>query len=213
MSGQISRQEARRRVVQLGTFADGFWDMLLGGLFILLSIYPVTRGLLGPALNALLFMCLLALLIAVVGRARRIASIPRIGMVRPGHGPLTTVARITLTAVLLTLVVATLFMADAIRQPAIAGAPAWISKLDVDIFFAALIIGFFALFAHLTGVPRLHLYGWLIGLGNLASTILALYAGYTFGFPLAIAGLIILLAGVTRYRRFVRHYPVPSKDR
>ena len=147
MSGQISSQEARRRVAQLGTFEDGFWDMLLGKILILLSIYPVTRKLLGPALNLLLFFGMLALLVAAMSYARRTLSIPRIGIVKTRRGPLTTVAWITLFVVTVTLVIATLFMTNAVQQPVLARAPTWVSRLSGDIFFAALIIGFFAVFA------------------------------------------------------------------
>ena len=212
MTGQISSQEARRRVVQLGTFEDGLWDMLLGGVFILLGIYPVTRSLLGPVLNLFLFFGVLALLIAAASYARRVFSVPRMGIVRLNRGPLTTVARITLFVVTLSLVLATPFMTHLVEQPALAGAATRVSRLSGDIFFAALIIGSFTLFAHFTGVPRLYSYGWLLGLGNLASAALMLYAGSTFNWPLALAGLIIVLIGATLFRRFMRRYPVPTQD-
>ncbi len=212
MTGQISSQEARRRVAQLSTFEDGLWDMLLGKVFILLSIYPVTRNLLGRTLNLFLFFGLLALLIAAMSVARRTLSIPRVGMAKLSHSPLATVARITLFVVTVTLVFATLFMTQTVKQPALAGAPPWLNRLSGDIFFAALIIGFFTLFAHFTGVPRLHLYGWLLGLGNLASAALALYAGFTFSLPLALVGLIIVLVGANLFWRFLRRYPVPTED-
>ena len=134
------------------------------------------------------------------------------GMVKLNRGPLSTVARITLFVVTLSLVIATLFMTHTVEQPALAGAAAWRSRLVGDIFFAALIIGCFTLFAHFTGVPRLYLYGWLIGLGNLASAALMLYAGSTFNWPLALAGLIIVLIGANLFRRFMRRYPIPNQD-
>ncbi len=212
MTGQMSRQEARRRVVQLGTFEDGLWDILLGKIFILLGIYPLTRNLLGPVLNLVLFCGVLALLIVLVSYARRIFSVPRAGIARIRRGPLKTAAAITLLVVTVSLVLLTLFSAGIVAQPALAGAPAWLSRLSGDIFFAALIIGFFTLFAHFTGVPRLHLYGWLVGLSNLASAALMLYAGARFNWPLALAGLIIVSIGVGLFLRFVRRYPIVTQD-
>ena len=212
MTGQMSRQEARRRVVQLGTFEDGLWDILLGKVFILLGIYPLTRNLLGPVLNLVLFLGILALLVVAVSAARRIFSVPRLGLARLKAGPLTRVTRIALLVATLALVLATLFMAGTAAQPAVAGAPTWLGRLSVDIFFSALIIFIFTLFAHFTGVPRLHLYGWLIGLGNLASAALMVYAGHTFSLPLALAGLIVVLTGVSLFLRFVRRYPVATQE-
>lgn len=212
MTGQMSRQEARRRVVQLGTFEDGLWDILLGKVFILLGIYPLTRNLLGPVLNLVLFLGILALLIVAVSAARRIFSVPRLGLARLKSSPLTRVTRIALLMATFALVLATLFMAGTAAQPALAGAPTWLGRLSVDIFFSALIIFVFTLFAHFTGVPRLHLYGWLIGLGNLASAALMVYAGHTFNLPLALAGLIIVLTGAGLFLRFVRRYPVATQE-
>ena len=212
MTGQMSRQEARRRVVQLGTFEDGLWDILLGKVFILLGIYPLTRNLLGPVLNLVLFLGILALLVVAVSAARRIFSVPRLGLARLKSSPLTRVTRIALLVATLALVLATLFMAGTAAQPALAGAPTWLGRLSVDIFFSALIIFIFTLFAHFTGVPRLHLYGWLIGLGNLASAALMVYAGHTFSLPLALAGLIVVLTGVSLFLRFVRRYPVATQE-
>lgn len=212
MTGQMSSHEARRRVVQLGTFEDGLWDILLGKVFILLGIYPLTRNLLGPVLNLILFCGVLLLLIVLVSYARRIFSVPRIGLMKLRSGPLTTIARITLLVVTVVLVLATLFMTGTVEQPVLSGTPAWLSRLSGDIFFAALIIGIFTLFAHFTGIPRLHLYGWLVGLGNLASAALMLYAGHTFNLPLALAGLIIVSIGVSLFLRFARRYPIAAQE-
>lgn len=212
MTGQLSRKEARRRVVQLGTFEDGLWDILLGKIFILLGIYPLTRNLLGPVPNLVLFCGVLALLIVLVSVARRVFSVSRVGLARLKSSPLTKVTQIALFVVTLSLVLATLFMTRSVEQPVLAGAPAWLSRLSGDIFFAALIIGVFTLFAHFTGIPRLHLYGWLIGLGSLASAALMVYAGHTFNLPLVLAGLIIVSTGVGLFLRFVRRYPIVTQE-
>lgn len=212
MTGQMSRQEARRRVVQLGTFEDGLWDILLGKVFILLGIYPLTRNFLGPVLNLVLFCGVLALLIVLMSYARRIFSVPRLGLARLKASPLTRVTQIALFVVTLALVLATLFMTGTAVQPALGGGTTWLGRLSVDIFSSALIILVVTLFAHFTGVPRLHLYGWLIGLGNLASAALMVYAGHTFNLPLVLAGLIIALTGVSLFLRFVRRYPIVTQE-
>ena len=62
------------------------------------------------------------------------------------------------------------------------------------------------------GVVRLFLCGWLIGLGNLASTALALYLGTPFNLPLAVASVIILLTGVALLTRFLRRYPADDLE-
>ena len=51
-----------------------------------------------------------------------------------------------------------------------------------------------------------------MGLGNVASAALMLYAGHNFNLPLAIAGLIMVLTGSVLFRRFTQRYPLPAQD-
>ena len=90
--------------------------------------------------------------------------------------------------------------------------PEWFQTLALDILFTAFTIGFFGLMAYMFGVARLHLYGWLFGLGNLASTILHIYWGITVHYPVLIAGGIALGVGVSLLVRFLRDYPIPAGE-
>ena len=64
------------------SFEDGLWDILLGIIFMFLAIYPVTRELLGPIWNLVLFLSLLGLMIVAQLLVRHLVSEPRIGYVR-----------------------------------------------------------------------------------------------------------------------------------
>lgn len=211
MSQEISLKEAEREAYKLATFEDGLWDIYVGGFFVFLSFYSVTRKALGPALNLILVLAVAAFLLAGMTLARRAYSTPRLGRVKLRRRRKVTITFISLAFVLFTLLLAILLITGVVREPDWGGAPGWVRDLDVDIFFTALVIGFFSLGAHFTGVPRLHLYGWLIGVGNLASTALNLYAGFTFHFPLAIAGGIILLIGTLMFYRFIKEYAVQTE--
>jgi hypothetical protein len=215
MAEQITPTEVQRRVFRLLNYEDGLWDITLGVMFLLLGIYPVTRRLLGPALNALLFLALLAILVAGQLYARRVVSAPRIGMAKPRRSPAkTALLAIAVVLVLATfgLVLATLLSPQSIPEPRWTHLPEWVGDLDVDILASLAIIGLFSLMAYLSGVLRLYLYGWLIGLGNLASTALTLYAGYAFNLPLVIAAGIILLIGLSLLIRFLKKYPIPTAE-
>ena len=48
MSDQINLRDVQKRTMQMMNYEDGLWDMLLGALFLMLSIYPITREKLGP---------------------------------------------------------------------------------------------------------------------------------------------------------------------
>jgi hypothetical protein len=208
----LSSRGAERGVIRLAKFEDGLWDILLGCVFMLLGIYPVTRQLLGPTWNLVAFLAAMCLLIAAFMIVRRVYSVPRLGLVRFRQRRLTTITRITALIVLVSLVLATAFVVKVVPHPVLAGAPAWLNRLAMNILGSALVIGFFTVQAHVTGVPRLHLYGWLIGVGALASTALMVYAGLTFNLPLALAAGVIILVGIGRFAGFLRRYPLPAEE-
>ena len=85
--------------------------------------------------------------------------------------------------------------------------PGWVSDLDVDIVFALVITGFFCGIGYFTGVKRFYLHGVLLGAGNLASTILMVYRGDNFLWPVALTGGIIALCGMLALIIFLRDHP------
>ena len=87
MSNITDFRQIQRRTNQLMNFEDGFWDLLLGSIFMMLAIYPVTREILGPVWNLVLFLSVLALLVAAELLLRRYVSGPRIGYAQPRRSP------------------------------------------------------------------------------------------------------------------------------
>jgi hypothetical protein len=214
MSHQLDLKETQRRTLRLLHYEDGLWDIMLGFTFFLLSLYPVTRRLLGPAWNLLLFLGALGLLTLGLAAARAALSTPRVGVVKMRRTPALKLALLVtagLVLATLALVVITLLWGPPIPRIAGSGLPQWINDLTVDIIVALAMVGLFSLLAYLFGVARLYLYGWLLGVGSLASTALQLYAGYTFNLPLAVAAGIITLIGVALLVRFLRKYPIPTQ--
>jgi phosphatidylglycerophosphate synthase len=104
MSGPYDLRQIQRRTFQLMTFEDGLWDLLLGTIFIFLAIYPLTRQLLGPLWNLILFLSLLALMVLLQLLVRRLVSEPRIGYVRPRRSPK---RRILISMIAIVMVLAT----------------------------------------------------------------------------------------------------------
>ena len=215
MNATPNLSEAHKRTVRLLSYEDGLWDLLLGVVFLLLAIYPLTRARLGPAWNLALFVGLLLLATAIFTALRRRISTPRLGYVRARVTPekklilAVTIALVGLTAglVILTLV-----------NPAWLGGPAPAVALDnvwsyqVEILVLLALIVLFSAMGHRFGIPRLYLYGWLLGGANLASVILYRGAPEGFNWPLATAAGIILLIGATLLVRMLRKYPVRDAE-
>jgi nucleoside recognition membrane protein YjiH len=193
-------------------FEDGFWDLLLGCIFMMLALYPVTRELLGPVWNLVLFLIVLALLVAVELLLRRYVSGPRIGYAQPRRSPkLRLVLAFTILMVLITfgLVLVTLLSPESVPSAPVEASAgrSYLVELIVVLFMG----GLFSALGYLYGVTRLYFYGWMLGLANLASVYMVHNAGWTVLIPLAMAAGIILLIGLVLLVRFLRKYPVRAE--
>lgn len=212
MSEQMSLREAESRVFKLSQFQDGWWDILLGGEFVYLGFYDVLRERLGPLGNIMLFLGVLAVLVTIYLAARKLFVVPRIGSVKVGVRQNSQKRKLwaaTSFLVLSSAAVGILLTTGIVTAPVWAGAPQWLNDFSVDIFFTVLIIGFFSVFAYVVGIARLHLYGWLLGIGHLASNMLGYYRGQTFHWPMFAAGAIMIVIGAVLFARFLRDYPEP----
>lgn len=211
MSESYDLHQIQRRTFQLMIFEDGFWDLLLGIIFMFLAIYPVTRQLLGPSWNLVLFLSMLALVVVGQLAVRHVVSEPRIGYVRPRPTRmLRLLAIFTVVMVLITfgLVLLTfLSSGSGSTSGAPAGAPSGRSYM-VELIALLVMGGLFSALGYLFGVTRLYFYGWMVGLAYLASVYMEHNAGWTFLIPLAIAAGIILLIGFVLLIRFLQKYPV-----
>lgn len=210
MSEMTDFRQIQQRIAQLTTFKDGFWDLLLGSIFLLLAVYPVTRERLGPEWNIVLFLCVLGLLVVGQLVVRNVVSSPRIGYVEARRSPkLLLVLVLTVGLVLITfgLLALTFFGPGAESTPSPVETSGERSYL-VEFIVVFVLGGLFSLMGYIFGVGRLYFYGWMIGLGNLLSVYMAHNAGWTFFLPMAIVSGIILLIGAVLLVRFLQNYPV-----
>jgi hypothetical protein len=210
MSKITDLNQIQRRTNQLMNFEDGLWDLLLGSIFMFLAIYPVTRALLGPVWNLVLFLGVLALLVAAQLLLRRYVSGPRIGYAEPRRSPkLRLVLVFTILMVLITFGLVLVTLLSSGPEPG-SSAPAEASQgrgYLVELIVVLVMGGLFSALGYLYGVTRLYFYGWMLGLANLASVYMTHNAGWTFLIPLAMAAGIILLIGFVLLLRFLRKYP------
>ncbi len=216
MSDVPSLSDVQKRTARLLSFEDGFWDLLLGTTFMLLAIYPITREWLGPEWNLVLFLGLLLLATGIFFLLQRRVSAPRLGFVRARWTRASKgILAVTLTLVALTvgLVIVTLVSpASSSAGPAPAVSLANVRSYMVEILALLVEVGLFSAIGYRFGVPRLFLYGWLLGGANLISVILYRGAPAGFNWPMAIAAGVILLIGAYLLVRMLRKYPVRGAE-
>ena len=204
-------RQIQRRIAQLTSFEDGFWDLLLGIIILLLSIYPVTRELLGPEWNLAVFLILLAMLVMGQLVLRYFVSGSRIGHVVPRRsGKRLLVLILTIGAVLITfgLLMLTFLGPGAESTSSLPVETSAGRGYMVELITLFILGGLFSVMGYLFRVTRLYFYGWMLGLAYLASVYMVHNAGWTFLIPLAIGAGIILLIGFVLLIRFLRKYPV-----
>jgi hypothetical protein len=80
-----TEQEAEKQVFRMATFEDGIFEITLGLFFALMSIYPLTRGILGPSVNAVLVSGVILILFGTGWLVKKSVTLPRIGIVRFGQ--------------------------------------------------------------------------------------------------------------------------------
>ena len=215
MSDLPSLRDAQKRTLRLMNYEDGLWDLLLGIIFMMLAVYPITRSLLGPIWNLALFLGLM--LLAVIGQliVRWRFSTPRLGYVVTRRSPalkLTLAITILLVALTFGAVMLTLLSPGRLPNLSPSSAPAWLRAYLVDILALLVIVGLFSAMGYVFGVPRLYFYGWLLGGSNLISVIVNRGAPEGFNIPLGIAAGVILLIGLSLLVRFVRRYPTQAAE-
>jgi hypothetical protein len=209
MSEITDLNQIQRRIIQLTSFEDGLWDLLLGFIFMSLAIYPVTRELLGPVWNLVLFLSLLAVMVVGQLVVRHLVSAPRIGYVRGRRSPkrrLLLIFTVVMVLITLGLVLLTLLSPTSVTsvQTEASHGRSYVVELIVLLIMGVL----FSAMGYMFGVTRLYFYGWMVGLANLASVYMVHNAGWTILIPLAIAAGIIILIGIVLLLRFLRKYPL-----
>jgi hypothetical protein len=215
MSDTPTIQDIQRRTNRLMNYEDGFWDLLLGTVFMLLAVYPITRAWLGPIWNLGLFIGLMVVALAAQTLLRRAFALPRLGYAKGQRSPkLKVLLVVTVGLVILTFGFVLLTLLDNGRLSTLANStePFWLRKFLVDILVVPVMVGIFSAMGYLFGVARLYLYGWLLGLSNLAAAIIYDGAPEGFNVPLGTAAGIILAIGATLLVRFLRKYPVQMMD-
>jgi hypothetical protein len=214
MSESPNFRDVQKRTLQLLNYEDGIWDLLLGFIFMLLAVYPVTRAALGPTWNLVLYLVCLTIGVVVSQLVRYRISTPRLGYVKPKRArsqKLLVLVLIILVSATLGLVIATLISPET-TGPSTSSPSTFLGRYWVDLLALAFLVLIFSGMGYAFGVNRLYLYGWLIGIGNLASVFLNRGAPERFNLPLAIAAGIILLIGISQLMRFLRDYPVQAEE-
>jgi hypothetical protein len=176
MAAQLNLKELERKAWQ-STFEDGLWDLFFGAVLLWIA---------GSRLipNDLISMVLALGLLAAFIAAKRILTVPRLGMVKFGSG---RKRKRAMTTILLTTSVV---LTGILGYAAGGGVTAeWIrtNQIIMDVMFAAWVIGlvYALVFSHLLPIDT--------------------------SVPALVGGVLVAVPGLVQLIRFLRKYPLPAE--
>ena len=130
---------------------------------------------------------------------------PRIGMVNfgPQRKTRTHYARIAMFVMVIVTVI--LVILTATGRPLFASIP---NILMPGVIYVVIL----SLLAFILDYPRLYAYGWLLTLVHPLSNFMEAQTGSGFPNGFTVAGLVVILVGLTIFMRFMRQHPLPSYE-
>jgi hypothetical protein len=196
----------------MSTYEDGFVDIIIGMLLVTFAIMPFVDELIGRWYILIIVPIPILFAVLLIHFGKRNITAPRIGFAKFGAKrkaaqkisvKLSVVSLIVLV-VLVSLTALSQFDAIGVR----------ISGFKVPLAIAVGVVALMSVKARLLGLPRLAIYGFVIGFGVLAVEVLRDIVGRPWHNLIAwgIPGLCILFYGIRLLVRFTHTYPLPSEE-
>jgi len=209
MSEKISLKEAERKAFR-ATFLDGLNDILWGLMILSLVLSAILRENIQPLLNYLPVLVVIVIGIPLFFAAKKWLVIPRIGLVKFTPRRTRKLSNVRWFLIGLFVITLVVFLLPYLNPgaPVSINGPYWL----VDAFFGLLIIALFSFMAFSLDQPRMHLYGFLLGLSLPFDVVFEEVTGLDWALGLFVAGAVMLGTGIIIFARFLNDHPIPEGD-
>ncbi|NQV32309.1 MAG: hypothetical protein HQ515_06420 [Phycisphaeraceae bacterium] len=194
------------------THEDGLVDIIIGILLVSFAIMPFIEAMIGRwyILIAVPVPVIFASLLIYYGKGHITA--PRMGVAKFGPDRQAAKTKSVRLSILTLIVLVTLVALTALGKftDVFGGG---LSGLKVPLAIAIGVVILMSVKARLLGIPRLQVYGFVIGIGVLSVEVLRNLVGrpwhsvISWGLP----GLCILFYGIRMLTTFTKKYPLPSE--
>ena len=211
MTSDINLKDLEKKA-WMSTHEDGFADIIIGMLLVFFAVMPFIDELIGRwyILIMVLCPCLFSSLLIYFGK--RNITAPRIGFAKFGAERKAAQKKSVKLSVLSLIVLVTLVSLTALDKfTDVFGVT--ISGFKVPLTIAVGVVVLMSVKARLLGIPRLKIYGFVIGFGIIAVEILRLIVADPWHYMIAfgIPGVCILFYGIRMLVIFMHTYPLPSE--
>lgn len=207
MSQPISLKEAERRTYRT-FYNDGLWDVFLGSFILIFAIAPLLSERLGDFWSSFVFLPFWGLVYLGIWLLRRTVVIPRLGTVTYGPARKARLTRFTTILLLFNGVVLVLGILAAANVGSLPGAV-------FPILLGSFALIAFTLAGYFLDIPRLYVYGLLVGLAPLVGEWLWVNAGASHhGFPITFGfvSAVMISVGVLLFLQLLVRTAPPDGD-
>jgi hypothetical protein len=202
VANKISLKEAERRVFH-SSVNDSLWDIFLGFFFLEFVIAPFLSESMGDFWSVAVFLPFWGVIYLVTRWVRKNIVEPRIGSVKFGPIRIAKLKRFTYVMLALNIIALAVGTWAALNFEKVGGMPSY--------FFGLILLVGFSTAGFLLDLPRLFLYGLLLGLAPVVGEWLWVNANVTHhGFPITfgtVSGVMILI-GIILFTRLLRDNPI-----
>jgi hypothetical protein len=202
MNEPVSLKSAERKAFRI-TFADGLWEVFLGGIFLQFAIAPLISESLGDFWSSVIFLPVWGILYIAIWLIRKYIISPRVGTFNFGKPRKKKLRFFTIILVIVNIAVFILGIVIYLIFPKISGGLI-AGTLGIFILFG------FSAAAYFLDYPRLFFYGLLLLVAPLVGEWLYSNHGFSHhGYPVVFgfaSGLMILI-GVVTFFLFLKNTP------
>jgi hypothetical protein len=210
MKQQFCVKQAERKTLAL-SFADGLWEILLGGMIVLIGLADTFEASGWPVwMSYLPWLAFTVVGIAVFNLLKQRMVGPRMGFVKIHLIRNKQHLRLFLAAIALqvvTLVILLLGINGSLEN-VLQDSPEWM----MDAFFGLGVLVVFGMMAYATRARRFFLHGALLGLALPLGVMLREPEQATVPHPQVVAGFFMALVGVMVFVKFLQKYPLPAEE-
>ena len=205
---QLMDLKAADRKIFRAAYDDGLWDIFLGCLISMMVIAPYLSASLGDFWSSAVFLPFWGLVYLVLRLVRKRLVLPRIGIVRFGPARKSRLMKFTLVMLVVNLLAFALGILAAVNFGRVPGQV-------ISIFFGLTLLFGFSLAAFFLEIPRLYLYGLLLGISPPIGEWLFQQGFATHhGFPITfgVDSAIMILTGLVLLIRLLGKNPISADE-
>jgi len=209
MRSNIDLKELERSAFRT-TFEDGLTDVLLGAVFVVMSLVPLLESWgIQRAFGYLTAFALLFLVWLVIRTVKIQFVQPRMGtaVFGPDRKNRMKQARVALAVMLLATVALVALTATGVMQNLFGSFAVWSGYF----FIGAVFVVSLSLLAFFLDYPRLYVYGWFLAFMDPFTVWLGTSTGWVFPRGATVFGGVIVLIGVFTFVRFLQRHPLSEQ--